>query len=151
VGEVASEKLSDTFHDLDALSHATTEELQLVEGVGEIMAGDIRAWFGETDNKDLLEAFRQLGVWPVSEVKEEKGDQPLEGLSFVVTGTLPTLNRQEAEDLIKAHGGKVVGSVSKKTDYLLLGENPGSKHAKALQLGIPILSEEDLRKLIKVD
>lgn len=151
VGEVAAEKLSNTFHDLDALSRATTEELQLVEGVGEIMAGDIQSWFEETDNKDLLEGFRQLGVWPVSEGKEEKGDQPLDGLSFVVTGTLPTLSRQEAEDLIKAHGGKVVGSVSKKTDYLLLGENPGSKHIKALQIGIPILSEEDLRKIIDVD
>jgi len=151
VGEVAAEKLSDTFHDLDALSQATTDELRSVEGVGEIMAGDIRAWFEETDNKDLLEAFRQLGVWPVSETKEEKEDQPLDGLSFVVTGTLPTLSRQEAEDLIKAHGGKVVGSVSKKTDYLLLGENPGSKHTKALQLGISILSEEDFRKLIETD
>ena len=151
VGEVAAEKLSGTFHDLDALSQATTDELRSVEGVGEIMAGDIRSWFKETDNKDLLEAFRQLGVWPVSERKEEKGDQPLEGLSFVVTGTLPTLSRQEAEDLIKANGGKVVVSVSKKTDYLLLGENPGSKHTKALQLGISILSEEDFRKLIETD
>lgn len=151
VGEVAAEKLSQTFHDLDSLSHATTEELLSVEGVGEIMAGDIQAWFEETDNKDLLEAFRQLGVWPVSAISEEKGFQPLEGLSFVVTGTLPTLSRQEAEDLIKAHGGKVVGSVSKKTDYLVLGENPGSKHTKALQLGIQILSEEALKRLIEGD
>lgn len=148
VGEVAAEKLSETFHDLDALSHATSEELQRVEGVGEIMAEDIRAWFSENDNKELLEAFRHLGVWPVSSVPEKKGPQALDGLSFVITGTLPTLSREQAEALIKENGGSVVGSVSKKTSYLVLGENPGSKHTKALQLAIPVLSEEDLKRLI---
>ena len=148
VGEVAAEKLSETFHDLDALSRATTEDLQSVEGIGEIMAGDIRAWFEEADNQMLMEAFREIGLWPESTANLETGSQPLEGLSFVVTGTLPTLSRDQAEELIKANGGKVVGSVSKRTDYLLLGENPGSKHTKALQLGIPILSETDLRAMV---
>lgn len=151
VGEVAAEKLSETFHDLDALSYATTEELQMVEGVGQIMAEDIQAWFKEADNKELLEAFRQLGLWPVSNPPEKEGEQPLEGFNFVVTGTLPTLSREQAEELIREYGGKVVGSVSKKTDYLVLGENPGSKHTKALQLSIPILSEEDLKRLIAGD
>ncbi|MEL7637150.1 MAG: NAD-dependent DNA ligase LigA [Anaerolineaceae bacterium] len=149
VGEVAAEKLSDTFHDLDAVSRASIEELQTVEGVGEIMAEDIHSWFLEPDNQHLLENFREIGLWPVSASSEKTGDRPLEGLSFVITGTLPTLSREQAEELVKNYGGKVVGSVSKKTDYLLLGENPGSKHTKALQLGIPILSEDELRKLIE--
>ena len=149
VGEVAAEKLSDAFYNLDAVSRASIEELQTVEGVGEIMAEDIHSWFLEPDNQHLLENFREIGLWPVSMASEKTGDRPLEGLSFVVTGTLPTLSREQAEDLIKNYGGKVVGSVSKKTDYLLLGENPGSKHTKALQLGIPILSEDELRKLIE--
>lgn len=148
VGEVAAEKLSEAFQDLDALSKASLDELRLVEGVGEIMAQDIRAWFLEPDNQQLLEDFRTIGVWPVAAKLEKKGDLPLEGLSFVITGTLPALSREQAEEFIKDNGGKVVGSVSKKTDYLLLGENPGSKHSKALELGIPILSEEELRKLI---
>ena len=149
VGEVAAEKLSDSFHDLDAVSRASIEELQSVEGVGEIMAADISAWFLEPDNQRLLEDFREIGLWPVNTFSESKGDLPLEGLSFVITGTLPSLSREQAEDLIKDNGGKVVGSVSKKTDYLVLGENPGSKHTKALELGVPILSEEGLRKLIE--
>ena len=149
VGEVAAEKLSDAFYNLDAVSRASIEELQTVEGVGEIMAEDIHSWFLEPDNQRLLENFREIGLWPVSMSSEKTGDRPLEGLSFVITGTLPTLSREQAEDLIKNYGGKVVGSVSKKTDYLLLGENPGSKHTKALQLGIPILSEDELRKLIE--
>lgn len=149
VGEVAAEKLSDAFYNLDAVSRASIEELQTVEGVGEIMAEDIHSWFLEPDNQRLLENFREIGLWPVSMSSEKTGDRPLEGLSFVITGTLPMLSREQAEDLIKNYGGKVVGSVSKKTDYLLLGENPGSKHTKALQLGIPILSEDELRKLIE--
>lgn len=148
IGEVAAEKLAETIRDLDALAQATTEDLQAIEGVGEIMAEDIHAWFTEPDNKRLLEEFREIGLWPVSAVTEIKMNQPLEGLSFVVTGTLPTLTREQAEELIKDNGGKVVGSVSKKTDYLVLGENPGSKHTKAIQLGISILSEEDLKRLI---
>jgi len=149
VGEVAAEKLSEAFHDLDELSRATIIDLQSVDGVGEIMAEDIHAWFVEPDNQHLLEDFREIGLWPVSAPVTSKGDQPLEGLSFVVTGTLPSLSREQAEELIKNNGGKMVGSVSKKTDYLVLGENPGSKHTKAVELGIPILSEEDLRKLIE--
>ncbi|MDD2522212.1 MAG: NAD-dependent DNA ligase LigA [Anaerolineaceae bacterium] len=148
VGEVAAEKLSESFHDLDALAQATTEELQRVDGVGDIMAQDIRAWFEEDDNQGLLEDFRELGVWPNS-AEVVKGDQPLEGFIFVITGTLPSLSRDQAEELIKANGGKVVGSVSKKTNYLVLGENPGSKHTRALELGIPILSEDDLNRLVE--
>ncbi len=151
VGEVAAEKLSEAFHDLDTLSETSLEELQIVDGVGEIIARDIHAWFAEADNKDLLQAFRQIGLWPVSAASQEKKEQTLEGLSFVITGSLPSLSREQAEELIKDHGGKVVGSVSKKTNYLLLGESPGSKHVKALQLGIPMLSESDLQEMIEAE
>ena len=151
VGEVAAEKLSDAFHDLDALSQASIDDLQSVEGVGEIMADDIRSWFMEPDNQQLLDDFRAIGLWPTNGLSEVKENQALEGLSFVITGTLPSLSREQAEELVKEFGGKVAGSVSKKTDYLLLGENPGSKHTKALQLGIPILSEEELKKLIQAE
>ncbi len=148
VGEVAAEKLSEGFHDLDALSAATIDELMNIDGVGEIVAQDIHAWFHETDNQQLLEAFREVGLWPTSAPAPNQGAQPLDGLSFVITGTLPTLSREQAEGLIKENGGKVIGSVSKKTDYLVLGESPGSKYTKALQLGVPILSEDGLKELI---
>jgi len=148
VGEVAAEKLNESFHDLDALSAATVDELMNVDGVGEIMAQDIHAWFTEIDNQQLLEAFREVGLWPASFPAPVQGARPLDGLSFVITGTLPSLSREQAEVLIKENGGKVIGSVSKKTAYLVLGENPGSKHNKALQLGVPILSEDGLKELI---
>lgn len=151
VGEVAAEKLSEHFRDLNALSLASLEELQVVDGIGEVMANDIRAWFTETDNQKLMEDFHSIGLWPIntSSPVQTKG-LSLTGLNFVITGTLPTLSRDEAEDLIKANGGKVVGSVSKKTDYLLLGENPGSKYNKALELGVQVINEEDLNNMIRL-
>jgi len=149
VGEVAAQKLCENFSDLDALSHASPEALKEIDGIGEVVANDIHAWFYETDNQKLLENFRAIGLWPQSNATPVfSGELPLDGLSFVITGTLPTLSREQAETLIKQNGGKVVGSVSKKTDYLLLGENPGSKYNKALELGISILNEEDLMKLV---
>lgn len=149
VGEVAAEKLARSYSDLDHLAQAEASQLQTIEGIGEIMAEDISSWFREEDNQRLISQLKQSGVWPVSAQGSENAAQKLANLSFVITGTLPTLTRDEAESLIKANGGKVVGSVSKNTSYLVLGENPGSKHAKALALGIPILSEADLRRLIE--
>lgn len=149
VGEVAAEKIAQRFTDLDQLSQADESQLQTVDGVGEIMAHDIKQWFSEDDNIRLLQAFKDAGVWPQNLQPETQTLQSLAGLSFVVTGTLPTMSRNEADALIKEHGGKVVGSVSKKTNYLLLGENPGSKYDKAVELKIPILSEEDFLSLIK--
>lgn len=148
VGEIAAQKLAQTYPDLDQLANASLESLQTVEGVGQIMAKDIYAWLHEEDNQRIIEEFRSAGVWPVSIQEENDQSKRLSGLSFVITGTLPSMSRDEAEELIKANGGKVVGSVSKKTDYLLLGENPGSKHTKSVELGIPILDEDGLRDLI---
>ena len=149
VGEVAAEKLSKTYQNLDQFSKASPEELQQIEGIGEIVADDIVSWFREWDNQQLLQNFKKAGLWPESLPAEEKTNGSLTGLSFVITGTLPNLTREQAEDLIKEHGGKVVSSVSKKTSYLLLGENPGSKYTKALELGIPILDEDSLKDLLQ--
>jgi len=151
VGEVAAQKLCENFSDLDALSHASPEALKEIDGIGEVVANDIHAWFDETDNQNLLENFRAIGLWPHSNATPVfSGELPLDGLSFVITGTLPTLSREQAETSIKQNGGKVVGSVSKKTDYLLLGENPGSKYNKALELGVQVISEDDLNKMVKL-
>jgi DNA ligase (NAD+) len=149
VGEVAAEKLSKTYQNLDQLAKASPEDLQQIEGIGEIMADDIVSWFREWDNQQLLQDFKKAGLWPESLRAEEKTNGSLTGLSFVITGILPNLTREKAEDLIKEHGGKVVSSVSKKTSYLLLGENPGSKYTKALELGIPILDEDSLKDLLQ--
>lgn len=149
VGEVAAEKLSKTYQNLDQFSKASPEELQQIEGIGEIVADDIVSWFREWDNQQLLQNFKKAGLWPESLPAEEKTNGSLTGLSFVITGTLPNLTREQAEDLIKEHGGKVLSSVSKKTSYLLLGENPGSKYTKALELGIPILDEDSLKDLLQ--
>jgi len=149
VGEVAAEKLSKTYQNLDQFSKASPEELQQIEGIGEIVADDIVSWFREWDNQQLLQNFKKAGLWPESLPAEEKTNGSLTGLSFVITGTLPNLTREQAEDLIKEHGGKVISSVSKKTSYLLLGENPGSKYTKALELGIPILDEASLKDLLQ--
>jgi len=149
VGEVAAEKLSKTYQNLDQLAKASPEDLQQIEGIGEIVADDIVSWFREWDNQQLLQNFKKAGLWPESLPAEEKTNGSLTGLSFVITGTLPNLTREQAEDLIKEHGGKVISSVSKKTSYLLLGENPGSKYTKALELGIPILDEASLKDLLQ--
>lgn len=107
-------------------------------------------FFALEPNRQLVEALAAAGV----RMAEEQAPpivnqaQPLAGLTFVVTGTLPTWSREEAQDFIKAYGGKVTGSVSNKTSYLVVGENAGSKLTKAQQLGVPVLSEDDLRALV---
>jgi len=91
----------------------------------------------------------KIGVWPVAEHPEISGDQPLDGMTFVITGTLPNLSRMQAKDLIQSNGGKVTGSVSSKTTYLVLGESPGSKFADAQKLNVPTLNEGGLIRLIE--
>lgn len=149
VGEVAARKLARTFRSLDALSRATLEELTALEGIGPNIAASITAWFAQRHNQELLEKLRANGVWPREQEESKKiGAQALAGLTFVITGTLPTLSREQAEQLILENGGIVSSSVSRKTSYLVLGENPGSKYTKALELGIPILDEDGLNRLI---
>ena len=149
VGEVAAQDLAKRYHDLDELSQATSQQIESIEGFGPSIAENLTEWFASPDNHEMLAKLKASGVWPVSEQQTASGPQPLDGLTFVVTGTLPTLSRSEAKELIESNGGKVTGSVSKNTSYLVLGADPGSKFDKAQQLNIPTLSEADLQQLIK--
>jgi DNA ligase (NAD+) len=149
VGEVMAGDLAARYANLDALSTATLEELQSMEGVGPNIAQAIVDWFSRPANRSLLDKLRTLGVWPQENLTQpgERQAQTLENLSFVVTGTLAGFSRDGVKEFIESFGGKVVDSVSKKTSFLLLGENPGSKLEKARSLGVPIISEDELRQL----
>ena len=149
VGEVAARKLASTFHSLDNLSQADVSQLEQLDGIGPNIAQSIVGWFQQPQNRELLEKLKQNGVWPVeAEESEQLKSKPLAGLTFVITGTLPTLTREEATRLIEENGGKVTDSVSRKTSYLVLGAEPGSKYIKAIELGVPILDENQLKELI---
>ncbi len=147
VGEVAAAALSARFGTLDVLAGATKEEICEIENFGEITAEYVVDFFSHPQNIALCKRLVDAGVLVV-DTSEPKGDL-FAGLSFVLTGTLPTMSRDEASALIKQNGGKVVGSVSKKTDMVLAGEAAGSKLTKAQTLGIRIISEEDLLKMIE--
>jgi len=149
VGEVAARDLAQSYSDLSALSKASLDEIQSLPGFGPNIAQSIVDWFSRPGNQMLISKLRSAGIWPVSMQKPVTSDElPLNGLTFVITGTLPTLSRDQASALILANGGKVSGSVSKNTSFLLLGSDPGSKYQKASQLGIPILTEADLKNRI---
>lgn len=147
VGSTVAQALAAHFGSIDALSNATVEMLENVEGVGKILAQSIIDWFSDPYHQEVLGKLRAAGVNMQAEAREQISHE-LEGLTFVLTGTLPTLSRDAATELIEDHGGKVVGGVSKKTSYVLMGESPGSKAEKAAQLGVPIISEDDLRRMI---
>ncbi|MEW5868329.1 MAG: NAD-dependent DNA ligase LigA [Chloroflexota bacterium] len=149
VGEVVAADLARYFPDLDLLGSATLEDLQRVEGIGPNIAQAIVDWFARPANRQVLGKLRQAGVWPRAEpaALPDSRAQPLAGLTFVVTGTLPGLSRDEAKAYIQSHGGKVTDAVSKKTSYLVVGDSPGSKLAKAQELGVPVLDEAGLRSL----
>jgi DNA ligase (NAD+) len=149
VGEVAARDLANTFRDIDILSNITIAELQTVEGIGPNIAQAIVDWFRRERNKLVLEKLKKIGFWPVEEQTSivDLYSQSLAGLTFVVTGTLPGFSRDEVKLYIENRGGKVTDSVSSKTDYLVIGENAGSKRDKAQRLNIPILEEVDLRKM----
>ena len=134
---------------LDALLAADVEALQLVPDVGPVVAASIAAFFAEAQNREVIEGLRRAGVnWPEGE-PAQAGPQVLAGKTLVLTGTLPTLKRDEAKALVEAAGGKVAGSVSKKTDYVVAGEEAGSKLEKALELGVTVIDEAELMKLLK--
>lgn len=151
VGEVMAADLAHNFADLEALSRTTEEELMQIEGIGPNIARAIVDWFSRPANQKVLEKLHAAGVWPREEpVKEGKSiEGPLSGLTFVVTGTLPSFSRDGIKEYIQSNGGKVTDSISKKTSYLVLGENPGSKLEKARALGVKVVEEEGLRELVK--
>jgi len=147
IGEVAARKLAQKYGNLDALSQASLDELQQLEGIGPNLAQSIFDWFLLEGNQQTLRDLKDLGVWPIESVSAPTGTLPLAGLTFVVTGTLEGFSRDGISEFILEHGGKVSGSVSSKTSYLVLGADPGSKFEKARQLGVPIISEQQLREM----
>jgi DNA ligase (NAD+) len=149
VGEVMAKDLAATFGDLDKLSSASINELMDIGGLGPNIAESIVDWFSRPTNRKLLKKLKNAGVWPIGDRKAGPTSAELAGLTFVVTGTLPTLSRDGVKEFIESHGGKVIDSVSKKTSYLVLGESPGSKFEKAQSLGVKIIDEAGLRKLVK--
>ncbi len=150
VGEVVAEALMSHYGSLDALAAAPLAELQAIPGIGPVLAQNIVDWFAQEENRHLLDKLKAAGVGTGQAPHGERPESlPLAGLTFVITGTLPTLSREQAKELIKQHGGKVTDSVSKNTSYLLAGEAAGSKLAKARQLGVPIIAEDDLRRMIQ--
>ena len=143
VGERTAQILADTFGGMDAIAAANMDELQRAEEVGPKVAHSITQFFAEPRNRELVERLRAAGLEFSHERKVKQGGA-LDGLTFVLTGTLPTLTREDAKARIEAAGGKVTGSVSKKTDFVVAGEEAGSKLDKAQALGVPVLDEAQL-------
>ena len=150
VGEAMAEMLANNFGSIDGVRDASQETLESIEGIGPNIAQAIVDWFAQDSNKTIVERLQAFGLDPRVEVKaaNAKEDLPLYGLNIVVTGTLQAYSREGIKALIKEYGGKSADSVSKKTDYVVVGDNPGSKAEKAAKLGVPILSEQQLIELI---
>jgi len=149
VGSQTAQILADDFGSIDALERATIEGLTDSEGVGPEVAGSAHLFFAQRANREMIERLRRAGVQVTAPKRARAEGGPLQGKTFVLTGTLDGMTREEASELIVGAGGKVSGSVSKKTDYVVAGADPGSKRAKAQQLGITVLDESGLRKLLK--
>lgn len=148
IGLGAAKKICANIKSIDELFEISEEKLCGIDDVGAVMAESVCEFFSKETTKELVDTLKKAGVNTISHLSNEKADGKLSGLTFVITGTLPTLGRKEATALIEENGGKVTGSVSKKTDYLLAGEEAGSKLDKAQTLGIKIISEEELYGLI---
>jgi DNA ligase (NAD+) len=156
VGEVTARSLAGAFASAEALGRAALEEperITALHGVGGEIAQSLQQWFATAANGELLLQLAarglQLAADPAAaDARAAGAPQPLAGLTFVLTGTLPSLSRSQAQALIEAAGGKVSGSVSKRTAYVVAGEEAGGKLAKAESLGVPVLDEEGLRRLL---
>ena len=150
VGEATASSLASHFGNLPAILNATLEELVKVPDVGPVVAARIRDFLDEEHNLEVIDRLQQLGVhWEDTDPAQAAEDGPLTGMTFVITGTLADTTRDEAKALILKEGGKVTGSVSKKTSYLLAGEKAGSKLVKARELGVEIIGLDELMALIK--
>ncbi|MFE9908574.1 NAD-dependent DNA ligase LigA [Streptomyces clavifer] len=149
VGPVAAEELARQFRSIDRIDEASEEELAAADGVGPIIAASVKQWFAEEWHREILRKWREAGVRTEDEgAGEDEGPRPLEGLTVVVTGTLATHTRDGAKDALQSRGAKVTGSVSKKTSFVVVGENPGSKYDKAMQLKVPVLDEDGFAVLL---
>jgi DNA ligase (NAD+) len=148
IGYVNAQALAEHFGSIDALLAAEPEQIEEVEGMGPVLAAQLVEELAEEDLRALIERLRERGLrFELSGEERRAEGGPLEGRTFVLTGSMPSLTREEATQMIKRAGGKVTGSVSKKTDYVVAGDNPGSKLAKAEELGTEVLDEQGLRKL----
>ncbi|WP_037622618.1 NAD-dependent DNA ligase LigA [Streptomyces aureus] len=150
VGPVAAEALAREFRSVDRIEQATEEELAAVDGVGGIIATSVKEWFAEDWHREIIRKWKAAGVRMEDEgAGEDEGPRPLEGLTVVVTGTLEHHTRDGAKDELQSRGAKVTGSVSKKTSFVVVGDNPGSKYDKAMQLKVPVLNEEGFAVLLE--
>ncbi|MFE9999040.1 NAD-dependent DNA ligase LigA [Streptomyces avermitilis] len=142
VGPVAAEALARAFRSIDRIDQATEEELKDTDGVGPIVAAAVKQWFAEDWHREIIRKWKAAGVRMEDERSgEDEGPRPLEGLTVVVTGTLEHHTRDGAKEALQSRGAKVTGSVSKKTSFVVVGDNPGSKYDKAMQLKVPVLNE----------
>ncbi|MET9549801.1 NAD-dependent DNA ligase LigA [Streptomyces sp. NPDC006627] len=150
VGPVAAEALAREFRSIDRIEQATEEELATTEGVGPVIAASLKQWFAEEWHREILRKWRAAGVRMEEESSgEDEGPRPLEGLTVVVTGTLEHYTRDGAKEALQTRGAKVTGSVSKKTSFVVVGDNPGSKYDKAMQVKVPVLNEEGFVVLLE--
>ncbi|HEU4532344.1 MAG TPA: NAD-dependent DNA ligase LigA [Steroidobacteraceae bacterium] len=150
VGEATARSLAEHFGDLDALLAASVEDIERVSDVGPIVAASIQHFFQEAHNREVIDQLRERGVrWPRTDKPAAASDAPYARKTFVLTGTLTSMTREEAQERILALGGKVSGSVSKKTDFVVAGADAGSKLAKAQSLGVRILAEEEFLRLLE--
>ena len=147
IGQKAAKLLSDKFGNMESIMSATTEEIASIDGFGLIMAQSVTEFFSHNESRELIERLKELGVNMTGEqtVKENRFD----GKIFVLTGTLTSFKRSEASAIIESLGGKTSSSVSKKTDYVLAGEDAGSKLKKANDLGVTVISEAEFAEMIK--
>jgi len=149
VGEATAEALADYFGAIEAVMDADEEVLQLVEDVGPVVAGNIRHFFDQKKNRDIVEKILLQGVsWPQQDTAQRQQLQTLEGNTYVISGTLAGLSRDQAARLLKARGARVSGSVSAKTTAVISGDNPGSKVARAGELGVEILDQSGFERLL---
>lgn len=149
VGPVAAQELARQFRSIGRIDEATEQELSDADGVGPIIAASVKAWFAEEWHREILRKWREAGVRMEDEgAGEDEGPRPLEGLTVVVTGTLASHTRDGAKEALQSRGAKVTGSVSKKTSFVVVGDNPGSKYDKAMQLKVPVLNEDGFAVLL---
>jgi DNA ligase (NAD+) len=147
VGETVAETLAEHFRDIGPLMRATSSDIEATHGIGPTIAESVSRFFADTVNQSEIKRLIELGItWPIPEAVDTQVEGSLSGLTFVLTGSL-SAPRTDFKEKIEAAGGKVVGTVSKKTDYLVAGENAGSKLKKAADLKIKVLDEEGLEKL----
>ncbi|SFY52998.1 NAD-dependent DNA ligase LigA [Streptomyces sp. F-1] len=150
VGPVAAQALAREFRSVDRIEQATEEELAATDGVGPIIAAAVKEWFAEEWHREIVRKWKAAGVPLEEQVSEEaEGPRPLEGLTVVVTGTLEKFTRDGAKEALQRRGAKVTGSVSKKTSFVVVGDNPGSKYDKAVQSKVPVLDEDGFGVLLE--